>query len=49
MPFIYLIILAVLGSLERTDLIILERIGDKLGPFSKQFLKIIEFCARFIK
>jgi len=45
LPIVYIILLAFTGSLETRDLIILNRISDRLGPFSnplKKFIKYLE-------
>jgi stage V sporulation protein B len=46
-PFIYLGILAVIGGLKLEDIRIMYKAGDKLGPFSGIFRRILELLERF--
>jgi len=48
-PFIYILILALMGCLEKRDLDMLNRFGYKLGPFSETFMKITKFLERFVE
>jgi len=48
-PLIYILILALMGALEKRDLIILNKLVYRLGPFSKPFRIMIGFLEKFVK
>ncbi|GAB6055793.1 flippase [Methanobacterium movens] len=45
-PFIYLIILAFINGLENQDLIIINKVGLKIKPFTKFFIKFSQFLKK---
>ncbi len=48
LPYTYIFILAFMGVLEKRDLIILNKIGYKLGPLSRPFIRINKFLEKFV-
>jgi stage V sporulation protein B len=48
LPFVYLILLGLTRALEMRDLIIINQIGNRLGPLSNLIMRFTGFLERFI-
>ena len=46
-PFLYCGILAVIGGLKLEDVRVMYKLGEKLGPFSNIFKRVVGFLERF--
>ena len=49
MPVIYIFLLGFTHALEMRDLLILNKLGNRLGPLSNPIIKFTGFLERFIK
>lgn len=45
-PILYIFLLALIGGLKKSDIQIMYKFGNKFGPFSKIFMKIIELLEK---